>query len=136
PSAAPVTGAHAEGAGSPAMEPLHGAYVLVIEDDASMRDALGRMLDHWEVLVESAATGEEALQIAAEAERSFDAIVSDFCFPGAWDGLRLIDELRRLVGARAPAIPLSVEFSVSIIQSCALYVVLLIALPPDLAVLI
>ncbi|HLS56200.1 MAG TPA: ATP-binding protein [Zeimonas sp.] len=135
PSAAPVTGAHAEGAGSPAMEPLHGAYVLVIEDDASMRDALGRMLDHWEVLVESAATGEEALQIAAEAERSFDAIVSDFRLPGAWDGLRLIEELRRLEGARTPAILLSGEFSVETLRSGASDDVQVMAKPPDLAVL-
>ena len=122
------------GAESPsaALEPLLGVYVLFIEDDDSMRDALGQMLQQWGILVDAAASGEEALQLAARAERSFDAIVSDFRLPGAWDGLKLIEELRRLEGRRTPALLLSGEFAVDALRSEAPGDVQVMAKPPDL----
>lgn len=111
---------------------LAGAYVLLIEDDDSTRDALGRVLQQWGVLVDSAANGEEALAMAIEAERSFDALVSDFRLPGAWDGLRLIEELRRLEGRRTPAILLSGEFRVEDLRNDAPEDVEVMAKPPQL----
>lgn len=114
-------------------EPLAGAYVLFIEDDDSMRDALGQVLRQWGVLVDAVSSGEEALENAAQAERSFDAIVSDFRLPGTWDGLRLIDELRRLEGRRTPAILLSGEFRVEALRNGAPEDVHVMAKPPRLA---
>ena len=114
-------------------EPLAGAYVLFIEDDDSMRDALGQVLRQWGVLVDAVSSGEEALETAAQAERSFDAIVSDFRLPGTWDGLRLIDELRRLEGRRTPAILLSGEFRVEALRDGAPDDVHVMAKPPQLA---
>ncbi|HMM52828.1 MAG TPA: ATP-binding protein, partial [Burkholderiaceae bacterium] len=119
--------------GAARCEALAGVYVLFIEDDASMRDALGQMLQQWGVLVDAAASGEEALALAAQAERSFDAIISDFRLPGAWDGLRLIDELRRLEGRRTPAILLSGEFRVDTLGEKAPSDVQVMAKPPQLA---
>lgn len=124
---APASGAVAPG------DALVGAYVLVIEDDDSMRDALGQMLQQWGVLVDAAASGEEALVLVAAAERSFDAIISDFRLPGAWNGLRLIDELRRLEGRRTPAILLSGEFRVDTLSENAPGDVHVMAKPPQLA---
>jgi len=120
------------GAVAPLAEPLTGAYVLFIEDDDSMRDALGQWLQQWGVLVEAVASGEQALQLAASAERTFDVIVSDFRLPGAWDGLRLIAELRRLEGMRTPAILLSGEFRVETLRHEAPDDVQVMAKPPDL----
>ena len=97
-----------------------------------MRDALGQMLQQWGILVDAAASGEEALQLAARAERSFDAIVSDFRLPGAWDGLKLIEELRRREGRRTPALLLSGEFGVDALRSEAPGDVQVMAKPPDL----
>lgn len=124
--------APASGGVAPA-DALVGAYVLVIEDDDSMRDALGQMLQQWGVLVDAAASGEEALVLAAAAERSFDAIISDFRLPGAWNGLRLIDELRRIEGRRTPAILLSGEFRVDTLSENAPGDVHVMAKPPQLA---
>ncbi|MFO1301030.1 MAG: hybrid sensor histidine kinase/response regulator [Burkholderiaceae bacterium] len=118
---------------APLDEPLAGAYVLFIEDDDSMRDALGQVLRQWGVLVDAVSSGEEALETAARAERSFDAIVSDFRLPGTWDGLRLIDELRRLEGRRTPAILLSGEFRVEALRDGAPDDVHVMAKPPQLA---
>ncbi|MCL4183203.1 MAG: response regulator [Burkholderiaceae bacterium] len=113
-------------------EALCGAYVLMIEDDDSMRDALGRLLEQWGVLVESAASGEEALQAATRAERLFEAIVSDFRLPDARNGLELIDEIRRIEGRRTPAILLSGEFDVEELRGSAPADVHVMAKPPDL----
>ncbi len=113
-------------------EPLAGAYVLLIEDDDTMRDALGRVLQQWGALVDVAASGEEALALVARAERAFDAIVSDFRLPGAWDGLRLIDALRRAEGWRTPAILLSGEFRVESLRDSAPRDVHVLSKPPHL----
>jgi len=120
-------------AAAPPVEALAGAYVLFIEDDDSMRDALGQMLQQWGILVDAVASGEEALMLAAGAERSFDAIISDFRLPGAWDGLHLIDELRRVEGRRTPAILLSGEFRVETLCDRAPDDVHVMAKPPQLA---
>lgn len=107
--------------------------VLVVEDDESMRDALGRMFDRWGLAVEAVASGEDAVHTAVASQHAFDAIVSDFRLPGAWDGLRLIEELRRLEGRRTPAILLSGEFRVEALRSDAPGDVHVMGKPPDVA---
>lgn len=114
-------------------DPLAGSYVLFIDDDDSMRDALDQMLQQWGVLVETAASGEEALRLAADTERTFDAIVSDYRLPGTWDGLRLIDELRRMEGVRTPAILVSGEYAVEALRRDAPDGVEVMAKPLDQA---
>jgi len=113
------------------VETLAGAYVLLVEDDDSMRDALGRLLEQWGVLVEPASSGEEALRTAAAAERLFEAIVSDFRLPGVHNGLQVIDEIRRIEGRRTPALLLSGEFDVDALRAGAPADVQVMAKPVD-----
>lgn len=108
------------------------ACVLIIEDDESMRDALERIFERWGLNVESVADGEQAVHTLLNSQRSFDAIVSDYRLPGAWDGLRLIEELRRLEGRRTPAILLSGEFRVEALRSEAPRDVQVMGKPPDI----
>src|SRR5262245_47037281 len=65
--------------------------VLVADDDALVRKALGRMLESSGYEVVTAADGAEALQLAAE--RAFDAIVTDLAMPGR-SGTDLLRALR------------------------------------------
>jgi signal transduction histidine kinase/CheY-like chemotaxis protein len=132
-AAARVGGQPSHGASHVGAGALHGAYVLMIEDDDSMRDALGQLLGQWGVLVEAAASGEEALQAVARAERLFEAIVSDFRLPDARNGLELIEEVRRIEGRRTPAILLSGEFGVEELRRSAPDDVHVMAKPPDLS---
>jgi signal transduction histidine kinase/ActR/RegA family two-component response regulator len=113
----------------------HGedALVLVVEDDEAMGEALRRTFERWGFEVESAQSGEDAISLVSAMQRSFDAIVSDFRLPGAWDGLRLIEELRRLEGVRTPAILLSGEFRVEALRCDAPGDVHVMAKPPDVA---
>jgi signal transduction histidine kinase/CheY-like chemotaxis protein len=113
------------------VETLAGAYVLLVEDDDSMRDALGRLLEQWGVLVEPASSGEEALRTATAAERLFEAIVSDFRLPGVHNGLQVIDEVRRIEGRRTPALLLSGEFDVDALRAGAPADVQVMAKPVD-----
>ncbi|MCD6675423.1 MAG: hybrid sensor histidine kinase/response regulator [Burkholderiaceae bacterium] len=113
----------------------HGddALILVVEDDEAMGEALRRTFERWGFEVESVQSGEDAISLVSAMQRSFDAIVSDFRLPGAWDGLRLIEELRRLEGMRTPAILLSGEFRVEALRCDAPGDVHVMAKPPDVA---
>jgi len=107
--------------------------VLAIEDDEAMCDALRRTFERWGFEVESAQSGEDAIALISAMQRSCDVIVSDFRLPGGWDGLRLIEELRRLEGWRTPAILLSGEFRVEELRCDAPDDVHVMAKPPDVA---
>lgn len=109
------------------------ALVLVVEDDEAMGEALRRTFERWGHDVETAPSGEEAIALVSAMQRAFDIIVSDFRLPGGWDGLRLIEELRRLEGWRTPAILLSGEFRVETLRCDAPDDVHVMAKPPDVA---
>jgi two-component system response regulator HydG len=73
------------------------ARVLVIDDDAGVRDSMGRMLRSAGYTVQTASTGEEGFD-AARGD-AFDVILSDMRMPG----LSGIDVLRKLRDVRVDA---------------------------------
>ena len=83
---------------APISAPLRGR-VLVVEDNAPVRDALLRLLDSWGLQAEAARTAEEASTLIAEM--AFDVVLSDWRLPGARDGLSVLREAHeRLPGLR------------------------------------
>ena len=78
--------------------------VLLVEDDAALRDNLGRSLeaDGWES--EAAATVEDAIERVSE--QHFDLIVTDYNLGSAETGLVLLGHLRE-EGYNLPAILIS-----------------------------
>ena len=85
----------AEGAG------VADAYVLLVEDDEQIRLSVNLLLQSWGALTETCAGVDEALARIEHAERTFDAILTDYRLPGAMDGLRLAHALRH----RYPGVP-------------------------------
>lgn len=75
-----------------------GQVVLLVDDDAQARQALGTMLGHWGYEVISAASAEDALEFAAELDR-LDVVVSDEWLPGR-SGLELLS----LLATQRPAL--------------------------------
>jgi DNA-binding response OmpR family regulator len=75
------------------------ARVLVVDDDATVRDVVARYLGDAGYQVELAADGEQALRAAAEAQP--DAVVLDLMLPGP-GGLQVCRTLR--AGPAPPAI--------------------------------
>ena len=74
-----------------AVEP-NGPAVLVVDDEAGMRDTLVAILEHHGYRVWSAPDGETAF--SAVQERAFDVLVMDIQMPGR-DGVSVLEEMGR-----------------------------------------
>lgn len=87
------------------MDDIETLTVLIIDDDAVERRMVRRALEggEWELDVEEAATGQEGLRKASEAE--FDAILLDYQLPDV-DGIAVLQTLRQ-GGATVPIIALT-----------------------------
>jgi CheY-like chemotaxis protein len=60
----------------------HGETLLVVEDEAALRDVAGRILSGAGYRVLAAECGIEALELAARHEGAIDLLVSDVVMPG------------------------------------------------------
>lgn len=69
------------------------ARVLVVDDDAALRKAAGRMLTARGLRVEEASNGMEALGALEAADGAFDLVVTDVVMPGL-DGYQLLERIR------------------------------------------
>jgi len=93
-------------------ESLRGLHVMVLDDEASVRDLLALTLAKCGASVTLASSVEDALSLLPNL--SPDVIVSDIAMPGA-DGYDFIQKLRALVrprGANLPVIALTAYASV------------------------
>jgi two-component system cell cycle sensor histidine kinase/response regulator CckA len=85
---------------APVPEPVvtagHGETLLVVEDEAALRDVAGRILSGAGYHVLTADGGNQALELAAVHEGAIDLLVSDVVMPGML-GKELAE---RLVGVR------------------------------------
>jgi len=73
-------------------------HILVVDDEANMRNTLAFILETANYMVSIAESGRKALQRVLEAEESncpIDLIITDIVMPDR-DGLELIDEIKRL----------------------------------------
>jgi DNA-binding NtrC family response regulator len=66
----------------PASTPGHGETLLVVEDEAALRDVAGRILSRAGYRVLAADGGRQALELAALHEGAIDLLVSDVVMPG------------------------------------------------------
>ncbi|MFN8178490.1 MAG: sigma-54 dependent transcriptional regulator [bacterium] len=69
------------------------ARLLIVDDDASIRESLRRVLEYEDYAVLSAENGPRALEILAE--RRVDLVLLDVKMPGM-DGLEVLEKARRL----------------------------------------
>jgi len=76
------------------------ARVLLVEDDARVREVTAEMLREAGFVVVTAADGVQALALLRQGE-PFDVLFSDIVMPGGMNGVELAQEARRL----RPALP-------------------------------
>ena len=101
-------------------------YVLVIEDDPSIRELLRVLLEHHGCHVTACANGQAATAACMKAGRSYDAIVMDMVLPDT-SGLALMAQLRQTSGgANAPVLCVSARIDEATRQQafakgCAMY---------------
>ena len=72
---------------------LDGASLLVVDDEAIMREILQSLLERQGCRVRLAATGKEGVELARAG--TFDAVLLDMMMPGM-DGLAALDEIAQL----------------------------------------
>jgi PAS domain S-box-containing protein len=75
--------------------PRGGEKILLVEDDAMVRDMVVVQLGNLGYRVVSAAGGSEALQLLKQ-EGGFDLLFTDVVMPGGLNGRQLADEARKL----------------------------------------
>jgi CheY-like chemotaxis protein len=78
---------------------LEGKKILIVDDNATLRDLISRQLESLKSVTTSAASGAEALEILTQV--SFDLIITDLTMPGM-NGAELADGIRN----KYPAIPI------------------------------
>ena len=81
---------------------LRGVHILVVDDDADIRAALGFILKGWGCEVRSAEALDEA--IAALDEFSPDLIIADYRLPGSATGDQVVQHIREEMGVDTPAL--------------------------------
>jgi DNA-binding NtrC family response regulator len=85
-------------------EEIDKARVLIVDDEANQRSAVGSMVERWGFFVDTAADGNEALRKLQES--NFDALITDLMMPGM-DGMELLRRLKEDSGASPAAIVLT-----------------------------
>lgn len=95
--------------------------ILVMDDELIVRDTVSAMLQYLGYQVESAADGQEALQLyrdRMEVGRPFDAVIIDLTIPGGMGGQEMVEELlafdpkaRALVSSGYSQDPVMANFS-------------------------
>jgi nitrogen-specific signal transduction histidine kinase/ActR/RegA family two-component response regulator len=70
------------------------ANILLVEDDATVRRAVRRILDHSPHRVDEAASGPEALETFRKREAQFDLVITDMMMM-SMTGAELVRELRK-----------------------------------------
>jgi PAS domain S-box-containing protein len=91
---------------NPPVHPHHDAFlgsVLAIEDEASVRSALGRLLKKRGVDATIVATATEALTLVTEQGLRPDVLLCDYNLRGSMDGIETIRHLRAALGRNIPA---------------------------------
>ena len=92
---------------APPVHPHDDAFlgsVLAIEDEASVRSALGRLLKERGVDATIVATAAEALTLVREQGLRPDVLLCDYNLRGSPDGVETIRHLRAALGRNVPAI--------------------------------
>ena len=73
---------------------LANVYVLVVEDDRTVREGLIELLGGWGAILDAAVGEDDARAAVRRNERRPDLIVTDLRLPGGTSGIELAGELR------------------------------------------
>lgn len=89
---------------APFVEDLAGARILVIDDEASVREAMSAMLESWSCEVLLAESREDALRQLRGGGQRLDLVVADYRLRENETGSQAVEAVRSLVQEQVPAI--------------------------------
>ncbi len=84
-----------------------GGRILIIEDDVFLGQCLQIMLERWGYSVLAAASGENALALAAAEDWRFDAVIADHRLGHGLTGTATATEIERRAGRSIPTLVVS-----------------------------
>jgi DNA-binding NtrC family response regulator len=87
---------------------------VAIEDDASIRDGLQRLLTAWGVIIFVGGTVEDALAQLSKAACAPDILIADYRLSGGVNGLHAVETMRAAFGDKLPAIVITGDTSVGV----------------------
>jgi CheY-like chemotaxis protein len=93
----------APAAPQPALSIDAESFVLCIDNEARVREAMAILLGGWGCRVATAASHGEALDQVARASRLPDLVLADLHLDEGLDGLEVVEALRRAWGRAVPA---------------------------------
>jgi CheY-like chemotaxis protein len=91
------------------VDQVMGKFVLVIDDDALVLDAMRGVLKSWGCSVATATSETAAVSGLSEYERTPDLIISDYRLTDGSNGIQVIERLRRVLDAPVPAFLISAD---------------------------
>ncbi len=83
---------------------LRGAFIVVLDDDHTVREAMQMLLTDWGCQVIAEATVEEAASRIRDAGRFPALIIADYRLRGGMNGIQAIDHIRALTKQSLPAV--------------------------------
>ncbi|MEO5861073.1 MAG: ATP-binding protein, partial [Burkholderiales bacterium] len=83
---------------------LRGAFIVVLDDDHTVREAMQMLLSDWGCEVIAEATVEEAVDRIREAGRFPTLMIADYRLRGGLSGIDAIDRIRALTKQSMPAV--------------------------------
>ena len=82
---------------------VRGAFVVVIDDESAVREAVGDILGHWGCHAVVAQSAHDAIAQLATHLRAPDILISDYRLEGGQTGLQAIAAVRDVLGVSVPA---------------------------------
>ena len=104
--------------GIPRPSPGCSQAILIVEDDAEVRDTLKLLFDSRGFCAFAARDGHQALALAANCGTSLDLIVADYNLPDL-NGLEIIAKIEQASGRKIPAIMLTGDISAATLRDIA-----------------
>jgi two-component system CheB/CheR fusion protein len=104
--------------GNPRPSPGRSQAILIVEDDAEIRDTLKLLFDGRGFSAFAAGDGDQALAVAANCGMSLDLIVADYNLPGL-NGLEVIAKIEQALARKIPAIMLTGDISAATLRDIA-----------------
>jgi len=89
---------------------LNRTYIMLVEDNASIREVMVMVLESMDFDVNTAKDGKEALRQLSQAHPLPDLVISDLNMPNM-SGWELVDHLRKI--ERTRAIPIIIHSAVA-----------------------
>ena len=98
-------------------EPMAGRRILVIEDDAMVRDSMYGILTNWGCTVDLAGTVDSA--IGAAKQSAPDLVISDYRLASGQTGLDAIAAVQKVAGRTVPAFLITAETNADHLRDAA-----------------